>query len=622
MPTILFIPSGKRLAVDAGTLLSDACRAAGFALPAPCGGKGVCGKCRVQILQGDVPVTQSQMACVTASLLVSGWRAACVTPVSGDLVVAEPSERVGDTATLTQFQGRQPGLGSGLWHCDLVLDPPRRGDAAPDAERLLRALKIRGATDGRRSIAHDGLRVSLLAELPRILRAHNFRCRAVGMGRHVLAVRKTPEADGDAAPALGLAVDLGTTTMAAALCDLETGEIFSVAGAANPQSAWGDDVMSRIEYAGRGRAHRDELRLGVMEKIAFLADETKRRAKMDGDILAVSVAGNTVMTHLLLGVDAAALALSPFVPAFNSPVAAWGGEIGWPGGGAEPLFLVMPGIGPYVGGDITAGLLAHDILESGRPALFLDIGTNGEMVLCADGKAYACATAAGPAFEGARIGQGMRAAAGAVSRVEWEDGAFRCDVIGGGAARGICGTGILDAVAAFLAAGIVDPSGRMLDAEEAAEAGCAPGAVAALRAGTGENKSGSPTGVELTQRDVREVQLAKGAVAAGVLVLLGKAGLRAEDVESVHLAGGFGNFLRPASAMAIGLLPAGVRAETIKAVGNAALAGARLYLHSREEREAAESICARVEYVELSGRADFEAAFAEEMLFPDGETED
>ncbi len=625
MPTLTFIPSGRRVAVPEGTLLSDACREAGFPVHTSCGGRGICGKCRVHILQGDVPVNQAQMGSVTASLLAAGWRAACVTRVAGDLVVAEPSGGAMEPVVATEFQGRQPGRGSGFWMCDLSLAPPAPGDKTPDAERLLQALKDNGATDGRRAINMDGLRLPLLADLPRTLRSRAFALRVAGIGRHILDFRGIPE--GKAEPLLGLAVDLGTTTMAAALCDLATGRILSVVSAMNPQAAWGDDVMSRIDYAGRSREHRDEMRLVVVEKIAFLAEEARRAAKMEGDVLVASVAANTAMSHLLLGASAEALAVGPFVPAFCNPVSVWGREIGWPEG-RDPLFLVMPGIASYVGGDVTAGLLAHGVLESGESILFVDVGTNGEIVLAARGKAYACAAAAGPAFEGARISRGMCAGAGAISRVDWTEGKFECGVIGGGAARGVCGTGILDAVAALLESGIVDAGGRMAWPEELLDMEPGGGAAKAVHmngrmpAAWLVPPEAGGGGVSVTQRDVREVQLAKGAIAAGIRVLMERAGIRAAELDHVLLAGGFGSFLRPRSAMAVGLLPGGIAPERIKAVGNAALAGARLYLHSEEERQSAKRIREGIEYVELGGDREFEEAFAEEMLFPTGRGED
>lgn len=482
MPTISFIPSGKRLPVEQGTLLSDACRAAGFSLPLPCGGKGICGKCRVQILRNGG----------------TEWLTACTTKITSDIVVKDPADE--NITALTAFQKKT-------------------------------------------TPAHTRTRS------PRT--------------------------------ATAAAVDLGTTTIAVARCDLSTGEILSTAGAENPQTAFGADVVSRIEYALRSPKNKNELQARAVAKIAELA----------GDASTVAVAANTVMNHLLLGADASTLATAPFAPAFHGAQHIRGSALGWPGG--DPEIYILPNIGAYVGGDVTAGLLAHDILRANAPTLYIDVGTNGEMVLAADGRAFACAVAAGPAFEGARISAGMRASVGAISRVDWTNNEFTCETIGGGEAKGICGSGLLDAVAAFLDAGAVDSGGWM------------------------ESEEITLCGVPVTQKDVREFQLAKGAVGAGMRVLLERAGVQPSELDRVLLAGGFGTFLRPASALRAGLLPPDIPADRIMPVGNAALAGAWTYLCDPEKRARAQEIADQVNCVELSGAESFSAAFAQEMLFPE-----
>lgn len=501
MPAITFTPSGKTVTVEPGTTLAEACRKAGFPLPTPCGGKGICGKCRVRVFGEDE------------------MRNACVTPAYDDMTLHDPEEEKG-SLVLTYFA------------------------------------------------FHD------ISGLP----------------------------DGMDPGTLGLAVDLGTTTLAAALCDPGTGKPLSFASRANPQSVHGDDVISRIEYASRDSAARDEMQRLIVDALQELAAESLRNAGLPGGrISRIAIGANTAMNHLLMGVDPEPLTHSPFTPAFLAVAPFGAEEIGWESreGSPPPRVLIVPNIASFVGGDVTAGLLAHNILESKRITLFLDIGTNGETVLAANGETYACATAAGPAFEGARITHGMQAVPGAISGVRADaNGELVFDAIGGvRPAKGICGTGLLDAVAALLRTGRIDETGQMTGAG-AGEIWLEPGTVA------------------LTQKDVREFQLAKGALAAGVRILLDAAGVRAEDVDDVFLAGGFGTCLDPESALATGLLPQGIRAEKIRAVGNASLAGTRLCLLSEAERKRAEEIAKRIRYVELSGRADFSSAFAEEMLFP------
>ncbi|MCD8352608.1 MAG: ASKHA domain-containing protein [Planctomycetaceae bacterium] len=616
MPTIAFAPSGKSVDVPAGTRLSDACRLAGFTLPTPCGSNGTCGKCRIHVVSGDVPADTRQRNCLSPVLLADGWRASCMAEVMADLTLADPDVDRPEVV-LTDIGGRgAEGLGGGLWSVDVVLAKPTKEDQQNDLDRLRKGLADAGM-DGADTLVFD---TRILTTLPGVLRQNGFTCRVTGLGDRVLAVtgRETE------CRRLGLAVDLGTTTMAAALCDIDSGEMLAVTSRANPQNLHGDDVISRMDYAIKGAGELEEMRLLALDAIRALADDAKREGGADGDILLAAVGGNTVMNHLLLGIDPGALAVSPFIPCYRAVPPVPASALGW--GGQSPLFLIVPNIAAYVGGDITAGIAAHDVADLPGVTLFLDVGTNGEIVLAANGRVYACAAAAGPAFEGARISQGMRAQPGAIHWLDVIDDRLVVKVIGDTApAKGICGTGLLDAVAALLRIGIVDEGGRMLDLDEAEELGLSADLMERLHEGEDgmafwlERPTGhGDAGVALTQRDVREFQLAKGAVAAGVKVLLGVAGVTAEGVDRVFLAGGFGSYLRPESAVGVGLLPEGIPATRVEAVGNASLAGTRLYLLSVAERERADALLGRVEYVELSGRDDFQHAFAEEMLFPSG----
>ena len=613
MPRLTFQPSGTTVDVAPKTNLAEACRMAGFRISTPCGGKGLCGKCRVQILAGAVGIDAAQRACLPAHYLADGWRASCIVDDYGDLTLADPEESSG-AVILTDFIGRDEKKGSGLWRFPIVLPAPSKEDQRSDCDRL-------GAAFDRAGAGQPKIALPLLSRLPGLMRQYNFSFEAIGVDNRLLSIRHID----DTGPLLGLAVDLGTTTLAAALCDLETGAVLSIASQGNPQGLHGHDVITRVDYAARGPVVLAAMRGLVIGALQELADDALSRAGLgDGKILLVAVGGNTVMNHILLGVDPKPLALSPFIPCFREVQPISAETVGWRRDTA-PLMVIVPNIAAYVGGDITAGLIAHDVVEASETILFLDIGTNGEIALTAGGATYACAAAAGPAFEGARIRQGMRAAAGAISRVEaGADGDLDIGVVDGvRPARGICGTGLLDAVATLLRLGVIDSGGRLLDADEAEE----EGVCAALLARLHEDDEGTAVwlefpgdgsgGVALTQRDVRELQLAKGAIAAGVKVLLGVAGIGAEEVDSVLLAGGFGNYLSPASALAVGILPEGIALEKIRSVGNASLAGTRLYLLSDAERVRADAISSGVRYVELSGRDDFQSAFAEEMLFPE-----
>ncbi len=619
MPTITFMPSGTVAEVQAGTRLTDACRQAGFRVPAPCGEKGLCGKCRVKVLGGDIPADDRQRACLPSKLLAAGWRAACIVDVNADLIIAEPGDVDAGEVILTDFMAREARGGSGWWERDVVMAEPSTSDQTDDVTRFTQALGKAG-----QRAEEPVMALPLVAQLPGIVRASHFRCRAAGLGNQVLTVRS---GDDESWRKLGLAVDIGTTTIAAALCDLDTQAVLAVSAQSNPQAARGDDVISRIDYASRGRTELLEMQSAAVKTLEELAAKTCESANCAETPLFVTVSANTVMNHLLLGVPPNALALSPFIPAFRSTQTLCASAIGWRGQ-HPPLLHVLPNISAYVGGDITAGMLAHDIHRLDGATLFLDVGTNGEIALAVNGTVYACATAAGPAFEGARIKQGMRAMSGAISRVGLcSRGMIEIGVVDSvKPALGLCGTGLLDAAAVLLSSGLMDMTGRILDQDELSELTppVSPGLAMILHEDDDgmavwlERPAGRGSfGVSLTQRDVREFQLAKGAVAAGVKVLLNVAGLEPEQVDRVLLAGGFGNYLDPASAVAVGLLPSGIAVDKVRSVGNASLAGARLCLLSEEERTEAEQLSRHVNYIELSGRPDFQEYFAEEMMFPE-----
>lgn len=552
MATLSFFPSKKSITVADGTTLLAAVRQAGFSIPASCGGKGLCGKCRVKIIDGAVPIDYRQRFCLSSDLLEQGWRASCIVEMQSDLIVADPDNSAGQEIILTDFHGKEPD-----------------GEPGWDS-RLISLEKAKTAGD---------------------------------------------------LPLLVLAVDLGTTTLAAVLCDMANGSTLAVVSAANPQAKYGDDVISRAEYASGSPEKSAEMRLLAVDAVNSLAAAAIADAGVSGWPACTTIAANPVMNHLLLGLPCQGLTTSPFVPVFRRGKYVTANPSG--------QWYILPNISAYVGGDIVAGLLAHSICDQPGHTLFLDVGTNGEMVLVSNGTVSAAAAAAGPAFEGARIRQGMRASPGAVAGTGIdENGRLRLSVIDGRDPRGICGTGLLSAVNLLLREGIIDDGGKMRSREEvlAANPEIPIDLLARIFRREGENGetafwlarpgSGNSEGVALTQQDVREFQLAKGAMAAGAALLLADAGVEANQLDGVVLAGGFGSYLDPAAATGTGLIPPGVPAEKIHAVGNSSLAGARLCLLSRRDRELAEQLADRVGYIELSTKPSFQMAFAQGMMFP------
>ena len=430
---------------------------------------------------------------------------------------------------------------------------------------------------------------SVLACLHRVeedLTVHLPDTRAARVKSGGLAARWKPAlAEEDA---LGLAVDLGTTTVVGYLADLHTGRRLGVRGVQNEQRSYGADVITRAQYARDEADGLGTLGRVVRTQIRAMAEELCREVGREvRELTRYVIAGNTVMQHLLDGLPADGIVQAPFTPDSLFGDERPASRYGWPGR-EDARVVLMPCLAGYVGGDITAGLLASSLHKPGEPVLFVDLGTNGEMALRAGSDILACATAAGPAFEGANIAHGMAGVHGAIDRIQVRGDSLSFSVIGGGEPRGICGSGLVDAAAALLALGKVDETGYM---EE--DVVLAPGVV-------------------LTPRDLRELQLAKAAVAAGIDVLLRVSGMKAGDIRALYLAGGFGGYLRCESARAIGLFPSEI---PVRVVGNASGQGALAALLSPNARKALANMLPRCRYLELSGHALFNDAYMDHMLF-------
>lgn len=396
---------------------------------------------------------------------------------------------------------------------------------------------------------------------------------------------------------VGLALDIGTTSMVGALLDLATGEELAAESRPNPQAIHGADLMSRLSYATAAPGNAAELQTLVLGAARQVLDRLCQKAGLEREaVVATVLVGNTAMHHLFLGLPVEDLALAPYVPAVLDRY-----EAQLPG---LPPVYALPNIAGFVGADAVAAGLAAGIDEGDEMVLVVDIGTNGEMLLRHRGKVYACSAPAGPAFEGGEISQGMRANPGAIERVTFDGTDLQIGVIKGAPARGICGSGLLDATAALLDAGLLDWMGR-LQAEGPAGGRVQPGGTAVELA----------EGVYLTQKDIRALQLAKGAIRSGIDLLLHVAGIGPEDLDAILLAGAFGNYLRRESAVAIGLLPP-VDVSKVKPIGNAAAAGAKLALLSRSGRARAEALAREAEHIDLARHPDFEEIFMDALNFP------
>ena len=604
---LYFEPNGTRVRVPPGVTLFDAASWNGIAIDSTCGGHGTCKKCKVKILDGTAPATPLDARAFSPDELRAGWRLACRVQTSSDLRVEVPP-LVTRPKAATVGVGRQVILRPAARKRYLELDEPSLADQQTDIERILARLD------------DLELRVDLpvLRTVGRVLRAADYKVTAVVVDEVLIAVQP-----GDTTSRLyGIAFDLGTTTVVATLLDLTTGTPLAVASMLSKQQPFGADVITRISSIMMDPAAMDRLTGLAHETLRELTADICAQAGVDpGDVLEVAVAGNATMTHIALGIDPEPLGVAPFIMStrhFPEVLAHDFGLAVHPRARA----VVFPSFGAYVGGDITAGLLASGMDRDSRTRLFIDIGTNCEIVLGNSEWLLATAAPAGPAFEGAAIRCGMRAADGAIEVVTMNTDGLDLKVIGDAPPAGLCGSGLVDAVAGLVGLGLLDPSGRLVSEERAAE--IAPGLAPRLTK-LGQERVfvlhwlGEPGDVEhsiyLSQRDVRELQFAKAAIATGWNILLEEAGLQPTDIRQVLLAGSFGSYLSPANAIRLGLVP-DLPVLRVVSAGNVAGEGAKMILLSMRERAGALALLEEVRYVELSDRADFNDRFVEQLAFP------
>jgi uncharacterized 2Fe-2S/4Fe-4S cluster protein (DUF4445 family) len=563
------------------------------------------------IVHGDVsPATPLELEGLTRQELESGYRLACqALPLSDLKVVVPEASRISEVSILSEGIERSIQLDPWVQRHGLQVPEATLEDQVSDAENVRRAWRAQG--DGELTFTLGALR-----QLPEALRAEEGTVTLIEIDGQVVhvGVGSGPER------ILGMAFDIGTTTVVGYLLDLETGEQLAVSSLLNPQTRYGDDVVSRIDVADSEEGGLEALQQEVVQALNHIIADTTRAASVDAEqVFAMTMVGNTTMHHLFLGINPAALAHSPYVPVVTSPLSWRASELGI-AIYSDAMVYTLPNIAGWVGADTVGVLLSTGIAKNDDIALAIDIGTNGEMALGSRERLITCSTAAGPAFEGAHISCGMRAASGAIDvirineEVEWH-------AIGETPPRGICGSGLVDMVAEMLRTGVIASTGMMQDEQELR--GNGHGELARRMREEGRQRSfalvdasqgAEGRAIEVTQRDVRELQLAKGAIRAGIEILLKELGCDPGDVKRVYLAGAFGNYIRPESALGIGLMPDFPNAEIIP-VGNAAGSGAKEVLLSQASREEVVELLANVEYLELSSRADFQQEFTEAMIF-------
>jgi len=640
---IEFTRESKRVEVAQGASLLDAAAEAGMEMEAACGGLGKCGKCRVRAAGDIEPPTPEEQKLLGEEALTSGVRLACRTRVAGDA-----------SAVFID-----PAISSEIYPFRMEFVPDPNLQCAPTVKKFVIKTsdlkkagsgtpfeRLAGAAAGNvrfnsLSSEHAALLDELAATPKAVFTALTDGGELCGVTRGVGGGRL-----------LGAAVDIGTTTLNARIVDLADGRVLGSVGAANPQRLFGADIASRINLIIEKKGGLETLRSRVVQRVRGMLERLAADAGASAnDICRITIVGNPTMTNIFLGIDPRAIAFSPYIApvsrAMTLDAAAVGLNIA-PGA----RLAVLPGVAAYVGADAVAAAMRVRLHERGKPRLLVDLGTNAEMMLTDGEKIYCCAAAAGPALEGAHIRFGVTAADGAIDRVDFTP-EYAATTIGDAPPRGLCGTGLLDTVAGLLDTGLLSTNGRLAagdadslraghsrskQATDGENDSAGIGAPALQPTDTsdengwerrhlarkessqpmpaGEDNLGTPYDIALTQKDIREVQLAAGAIRAGAELMMKHAGVRAEDLDAVYLAGALGTYLRAATALRAGLVPR-VDARRIRFTGNAALDGATEALISTHIWDQARALADAASYIELSSEPDFPDLFAANLKFPE-----
>ncbi len=614
--TLTILPDNKTIQVPKGSVLLKAIADAGIAIDSSCGGQGVCGRCRVVVQAGDYKPEPTPH--LTDKEIEQGYCLACVTLVEGDMRISiPPTVQLGKEKILAGVAGEVGyPLTVGHWEIDprtkklhLQLPPPSLDDCISDLERIRRELKAKGFKH--REI-HCGLEV--LRKLSRALREREWEITLTLVEQDCLLHIVDVEPGDVTQHCYGLAIDVGTTSVVVHLVDLIDGRAAAVASSYNAQVSCGEDVISRIIYAQKGGL--DELHQKVISTINNLIDQLATKSGIAPDKLeGVVAAGNTTMTHLLLGIDPTNIRRDPYIPTAAHFPLIRASELGLRVN-RQALLYCMPCVASYVGGDITAGVLRAEIHKRDELCLFIDIGTNGEIVLGNKEWLIAASCSAGPAFEGGGVKCGMRAMTGAIEQITIDRTTYEPEcikVIGGGKPSGICGSGIIDALAGLFLAGVVDRKGKINCELISPRIRCHEGVAEYVLLWA--NESLTQADIVLTELDIDNLIRAKGAMYAGFRVLLNQMGLEFGQVDRFLIAGGLGNYLNIESAVAIGLLP-DIPSDKFEYLGNSSVIGAHLALLSSKLRQEGEQIAKSMTNIELSVSLDFMEEYTSALFLP------
>lgn len=628
-PLVVFMPSGKRGHFPAGTPLLSAARALGVDIDSVCGGRGLCGRCQVVVAEGEFakhgvtsrsanlsPFSETESRFAARVPMIEGRRLSCAARVESDVVIDVPaSSQVHRQVVRKDAAVRAIELHPVVRLHYVQVQPPDMHDPSGDLRRLYDALELEWR------LTRLSCDLSVLQSLQGALRAGGWQVTvAVHAGRQIVGVWP-----GLHEQIYGLAVDVGSTTIAAHLCDLGSGEVVASAGLMNPQIRFGEDLMSRVSYSMMNPGGAGQMTDAVREALTQLADDVARMAGTSVDnILEATVVGNPIMHHLLLGIDPVELGGAPFALATDHSFTLRACAIDWKLNRNARVY-VLPCIAGHVGADTAGMILAERPDLSDRMTLLVDVGTNAEIVLGNRNRLVACSSPTGPAFEGAQISCGQRAAPGAIERVRIDAGSLepRFKVIGSDlwsdergfgestaatGVTGVCGSGIIEVIAEMFLAGIINQDG-VIDGALAARC---PRIVPNGRTFAYVLQAGTPE-LRITQNDVRAIQLAKAALYAGVALLMERIGV--DRVDCIRLAGAFGSHIDVKYAMILGMIP-DCDLREVRSSGNAAGTGARIALLDATSRETIERLVRQVEKVETAIEPRFQQHFVEAMAIP------
>ncbi len=602
------LPFGKKQRAAESENLHHLIRGCGIPLASPCGGRGKCGKCHITLIKGSFQESKpsaTEKAYIQPEDLARGVRLACQATLNGSVKIHVPPESLardislgttGPETTIRPFPAIKKYYSA--------MTGPSFHDLKPDTERLVTSLQKQG-------LRPRHVSPSILALLPDTLRESGWGVTATIQDKHNIIDVETGDCRDDC---YGLAIDLGTTKIGGSLVDLITGKRVTVFGDANPQIPYGEDVLSRIHYAAKGDEERKFLQKTVINSINQLILEACRKSNIDTrHIYEATLVGNSAMHHLFLGISTVHLAESPYVPAVKGPLDIRARDLGL-NINSEGNIHTLPLITGFVGSDCLAGVLATGMYKEKKMCLLLDIGTNTEVVLGNRDRMVACSCASGPAFEGAHIKHGMKAAKGAIECVgiDKQSNKIYTQTIRDAAPAGLCGSGIIDCVAEMCRSNIIDDQGMFTQESDFASVRRSAEGMWELVIAQNE-KSGQD--IVVTQQDVNEIQLSKAAVLTGISILMQELHVTPDQIEKVYIAGAFGSTLNPINAKRIGMIP-DIPVERIKSTGNTAMTGAQMALISTRSRRKSQRVSKQLEYLELATHPDFQSFFVNSLRFP------